>query len=143
MANAQKIIAEKGDDVVTISPEATVLEGAKLMNERRIGALVVLEGEKLVGMFTERDLMLRIVAAQRNPATTKISEVMTTTVACASPETILDELRCVIRDKRIRHIPVIKDGKVRGLISIGDLNRVEQDVQERTIQYLEQYMSVP
>jgi CBS domain-containing protein len=87
--------------------------------------------------------MRRVVASQTAPATTKVSEVMTTPVACATPETTSEELRAVMREKRIRHIPVVDGGKVMGMVSIGDLNRTDSDVQEQTILYLEQYMSVP
>ena len=145
MGNAQKIIDAKSDKLATLGPEATVLEAARLMNDRRIGSVLVMAGEDLVGIFTERDVMRRVVAKQRNPSTTKLTSVMTKQVACASPRTSSDELRMVMREKRIRHLPVVDDDTmdVLGIISIGDLNRAHMDVQEKTIHYLEQFMSVP
>ena len=143
MANAAHILSSKHAGVVSVSPQATVLEAAQVMNEHHIGSLVVTEDERLVGIFTERDVMRRVVAAQRDAATTKIADVMTKQVACASRHTTSDELRNVMREQRIRHVPVVEGTVVVGMISIGDLNRAEQAVQEETIRYLEQDMSVP
>ncbi len=143
MASVKHVLAEKSNEVITVSPDSTVLDAARLMNDHRIGCLIVIADGKLAGIFTERDLMLRIVVTQIDPASTTVAEVMTTPVACASLTTTLDELRSVMRDKRIRHIPVIGEGSVLGIISIGDLNRIDNMVQEQTISYLEQYMSVP
>jgi len=143
MSTVQRILAEKErGSVVTVSPEASVLEAARLMNHHRIGSVVVTIDGRLVGIFTERDVLQRVVAEQRDPASTAVAQVMTTYVACATPETTLNELRSVIREKRIRHIPVIAEGKVAGMVSIGDLNRAESEVQQQTIEYLERYMSV-
>jgi CBS domain-containing protein len=143
MANAQQILSRKGTDVISIGPDATVLDAAQLMNDHHIGSLVVLVDGQVAGIVTERDVMRRVVAAQRDPATMTVREAMTTPVACANPRTTSDELRAVMRDKRIRHVPVEENGIVVGLVSIGDLNRVEQEVQDRTIRFLEQFMSVP
>jgi CBS domain-containing protein len=142
MPTVDKLIAEKNEPVATLPPDATVLDAAQLMNERHIGSVVVVDRDRLVGIFTERDVLRRIVAATRDPASTKLEEVMTTQVACATPKTRLDEIRAVMREKRIRHMPVVDGGLVTGMVSIGDLNRAEHDVQERTIEYLERYMSV-
>ena len=131
MCTAEEFIERKGGYVVWLPPEATVMQAAKVMN-----------GPRLVGIFTERDILRRIVAAGRDPQTTLLHNVMTTPVACAMPHSLLDELRMVMRAQRIRHIPVLKNDHVIGLISIGDLNQADHDVQEQTIQYLEQYMSV-
>ena len=143
MTMAQQIIDAKGDEVATLPPSATVLEAAQLMNERHIGAVLVMAGEDLVGIFTERDVMRRVVAKGLDPKTTSLDDVMTSPVACASPGTTCEELRKVMREKRIRHVPVVDEHQVlRGMISIGDLNRNEIDVQIETIRYLEQFMSV-
>ena len=142
MANAQQIVASKGGQVVSVKPTATVLEAAQLMNEHHIGSVVVTKGSKLVGIFTERDVMRRIVAEGRDPAKTPVSDVMTVSVACATPLTAYEEMCTVMREQRIRHLPVVDGDKVIGMISIGDLNRIDHNDQERTIQYLEQYMSV-
>jgi len=143
MPNAQRIIEQKGSEVISIGPDATVLEAASLMNEHRIGSVLVLARGKLVGIFTERDVMRRVVAEELDPATTRVEDVMTKSVACAAPHTTYGELCTVMREKRIRHLPVMDGRKVIGMISIGDLNRVDQAEQEQTIMYLSQYMSVP
>jgi len=142
MPTAEKLISIKKQPLATISTEATVLDAARLMNERRIGSVLVMEGAKLSGIFTERDLMTRVVARQGDPSTTRVAAVMTSPVAVAAGHTTLNELRGVMREKRIRHVPVVDENTVLGMISIGDLNRAEHDVQEQTIRYLEQYMSV-
>jgi CBS domain-containing protein len=143
MANARQILAAKGGGVVTIGPEASVLAAARAMNEHHIGSLVVVAGGRLTGIFTERDVMRRVVAERRDPAKTKVGDVMTSPVACAALHTTCGELGVVMREKRIRHVPVVEDGSVVGMISIGDINRAEHDEQEQTISYLEQYISVP
>ena len=143
MATASQMITEKGGDVASLGLEATVLEAARLMNERHIGSVLVLDRGRVAGIFTERDVMRRVVAAKQDPASTRMRDVMTTPVAVASAHTTLDELRRVMRERRIRHIPVVGDDDgVVGMISIGDLNRVQHDVDVQTIRYLEQYMSV-
>ncbi|MHC4414960.1 MAG: CBS domain-containing protein [Planctomycetota bacterium] len=142
MATAEQLLEVKGDAVASLPSHANVLEAAKLMNSRHIGSVVVIDKDRLAGMFTERDVLRRVVAEQRDPATTSLAEVMTTPVACAAPHTTLDEIRAVMRDRRIRHIPVVDGNRVTGMISIGDLNKAEHDGQVETIRYLERYMSV-
>ena len=142
MGTAEQLLAEKGGAVASLPPTATVLEAAPLMNDRHIGSVLVISHDRLVGIFTERDVMRRIVAEERSPATTTLDAVMTHQVACAAPHTRLDEIRAVMRQKRIRHVPVVDDRRVLGMISIGDLNKADHDGQAETILYLEQYMSV-
>ncbi len=142
MATAEQLTAIKGGTIASLPPQATVLDAAQLMNDRHIGSVLVTEGNQLVGIFTERDVMRRVVAEQRDPATTTVADVMTSPVACAAPHTTLDEIRTVMRDKQIRHVPVVNGGGVLGMISLGDLNKAEHDGQVETIRYLEQYMSV-
>ncbi len=142
MATAEPLTAIQGGAIASLPPQATVLDAAQLMNDRHIGSVLVTEGNQLVGIFTERDVMRRVVADQRDPATTTLADVMTSPVACAAPHTTLDEIRTVMRDKRIRHVPVVNGGAVLGMISLGDLNKAEHDGQVETIRYLEQYMSV-
>jgi CBS domain-containing protein len=143
MATAQQMLKEKGDTVYTVEPDATVLVAAQKMNEHHVGSLVVTKDGRLAGIFTERDILRRVVGEGRDPEKTTVGEVMTTAVACAAPETTLDEMKHVMREKRIRHLPVVvEDRRVIGMVSIGDLNRTENSVQAQTIHYLEQYMSV-
>ncbi|MHC4080693.1 MAG: CBS domain-containing protein [Planctomycetota bacterium] len=142
MATAEQLINIKGHAVASLPPTATVLEAAQLMNERHIGSVLVVERNTMVGIFTERDVLRRIVAEQRDPATTALSEVMTREVAFAAPHTTLDEIRRAMREQRIRHLPVLERNRVKGMISIGDLNKADNERKVETIRYLEQYISV-
>ncbi len=140
MPTAQIILTRKGSDVATIDRSATVLDAATRMNERRIGALVVTSGEKAVGIFTERDVLIRVVAAGRDPKTTKVEGVMTSPMACCRRDTPLAECRAVMTHKRIRHLPVVEDGRLYGIISAGDLLATEVADQKQTIEYLHEYL---
>lgn len=140
MPTAQTILDKKGDQVATASHDMTVVDAAKLMNERRIGALVVTSGENAVGIFTERDVLNRIVALGRDPADTRVGDVMTSPMACCQRATRLAECKGVMTQKRIRHLPVVEDGKLYGMISAGDILASECADQEATIQYLHEYL---
>lgn len=141
MATVREILARKGSNVFTIGPEATVLDAALLMNEHKIGSLVVLEAGQVVGMFTERDVLRRVVGEQRDPARTRVGEVMTTEVVCCTPETTIDEARGAMKNRRIRHLPLVDgDRRLQGLISIGDLNAYQASDHEQTIYWLHEYI---
>lgn len=141
MATVRDILNTKGTEVASIHPHATVYEAAVCMNDRRIGALVVLDGERLVGMFTERDILRRVVAQRRDAAETHVRDVMTEEVACCRMHTTLEEARGVMKNRRIRHLPVVDDqDRLLGLISIGDLNAFQTSSQENTIHLLHQYI---
>ena len=140
MATVQSILAKTGGQVVTIGATDTALTAASLMNERGIGGLVVLENGRVAGMFTERDILRRIVAMRRDPATTPVREVMTSPVAFCRRETTLEECRAVMTEKRIRHLPVVDEAGVCGIVTIGDLMAHEATDQEATIQYLNEYI---
>jgi len=140
MADAQSILARKGTNVATIDRSATVLEAATLMNERRIGALVVVSGESAIGIFTERDILVRVVAAGRAPEETIVGDVVTSPMACCRRDTRLAECRAVMTAKRIRHLPVVEEGKLYGLISSGDILAYESANQQATIEYLHEYL---
>ncbi len=144
MTTAEQLIRRKEDKLATLTPDATALQAAQLMNDRMIGSVLVVKQGTLAGIFTERDVLRRIVAEKRDPAKTRLSEVMTKQVVCAAPQTPLDEVRLVMHEKRIRHIPVVNDDDrtILGMISIGDLNKVNLQAQAETIRYLKQYMSV-
>lgn len=141
MANVQAIVSRKGSQVLTVCPDTTVLDASRLMNEHKIGALIVVDGERVRGMFTERDVLRRVVAEQRDPATTKVAEVMTDKVVTCSPEIEVDHARNIFMEKRIRHLPVLDENqRLVGMISIGDLNAWELTGQEIKIAALEEYL---
>jgi CBS domain-containing protein len=141
MSTVKDILAIKGPKVVSVGPDATVFNAALVMNEHRIGALVVRRGDEVVGMFTERDVLQRVLAQQLDPAHTRVEEVMSREVVCCTPETPLDEVRSAFKNRRIRHLPVV-DGErhLAGMVSIGDLNAYESAAQEQTIHLLHEYL---
>ena len=140
MPTAQNILANKSGDVAIIEEEATVMKAAKIMSDRHIGSLVVGRREKVVGIFTERDVLNRVVARHLDPLKTIVKDVMTTPVACCQPTTKLAECRRVMTEKRIRHLPVVKDNKLFGMISSGDILALEFGEQKQTIEYLHEYL---
>jgi CBS domain-containing protein len=141
MATVKDILAKKETRVWTVNKEATVLQAAQLMNQHKIGALVVIEDDRIAGMFTERDVLRRVVGEERPPATTAIAEVMTAEVACCTLQTSIEDARAAMKNRRIRHLPVIDDERrLLGLVSIGDLNAFEAANQEHTIFLLNEYL---
>lgn len=127
--------------VATISPETTVLDAAHLMNDQHIGSLVVCGRDGSVrGIITERDFLRRVIAAERSPATTAVESVMTRDVLTCEPETTLNEIRSTMREKRIRHLPVVEKGRLVGMISIGDLNFAESRMLSEQVEHLESYI---
>ena len=140
MPTAQSILDKKTGDVAIIKEDATVMEAAKIMSDRRIGSLVVGRREKVVGIFTERDVLNRVVARHLDPWETIVKDVMTTPVACCQPTTKLAECRRVMTEKRIRHLPVVEENKLLGMISSGDILALEFGEQKETIEYLHEYL---
>src|SRR5262245_47401119 len=141
MATVSDILARKGSHIETISPMATVFEAADRMNHDKIGSLVVLAGDRLVGIITERDILVRIVAQCRDASSTLVEDVMTTELVCCKPHTPLEEARGTLKNRRIRHLPLLdEDDQLCGLISIGDLNAYDSCDHERTIHLLQEYI---
>lgn len=128
--------------IETIYVDKTALDAARKMNARRVGALLVVERDRMpVGIVTERDMMTRVVAAERDPAYTSVESIMTSPVLTCRPSTRLDELRQVMRENRIRHVPVMLDRGVIGMVSIGDLNFARSETMVETIKALEAYIT--
>ena len=140
MPTAQDILAKKRKNVAIIGEEATVMEAAKIMSDQHIGSLVVGRAERVVGIFTERDVLNRVVAPHLDPSTTIVKDVMTTPVACCQPTTKLAECRRVMTEKRIRHLPVVEQNRLVGMISSGDILALEFGEQKQTIEYLHEYL---
>src|SRR3954453_14518991 len=121
MVDIRDILAQKGRHMLSISPQVSVHTAAVMMNDHKIGSLMVMEEGRLIGIFTERDILQRVVAEQRDATTTRVEEVMTRDVVCCRLHTSLEEARGVMKNRRVRHMPVMADdGTVVGLISIGD-----------------------
>ena len=134
------VLEQKGAEVATIGPETTALDAAGLMNDRRIGAVCVVEGEKLVGVFTERDLLTRVVSAKRDPGATKVGEVMTPSVITCGLRGTIEDCITVMSYKRVRHLPVVEDDKLVGIVSTGDLMAVQVDKKQAFIEDLYDYL---
>jgi CBS domain-containing protein len=136
------ILNSKPDRTVyTITPTASVFDAIKLMAEKSIGALVVLEGEKIVGMITERDYSRKIVLMARSSKETAVRDIMTTSVMYVLPNHTSEECMALMTERRLRHLPVIDQGKLIGLISIGDLVKDIISEQKFIIQQLEHYIA--
>ncbi len=141
MTRLGELLAYKGNQVFTIEPEATVQAAAELMNQHRIGCLLVCEGMRIHGILSERDILQRVVAARRDPSTTTVAEVMTVHVIFASPDMPIEQAQRIMMEKRIRHLPVVSDdGQLCGMISIGDLNAWEARSKDATIHWLQEYI---
>jgi CBS domain-containing protein len=141
MATVRDILAIKGTRVLSIDPQASVMDAAMLMNEHKVGSLVVLEGDRICGIITERDILERVVVQRLDPSQTCVQDVMTTEVACGQLHTTIDEARGVMKNRRIRHLPIAdEERRLYGLISIGDLNAYQTNTQEQTIHILEEYI---
>ncbi|HSD67402.1 MAG TPA: CBS domain-containing protein [Vicinamibacteria bacterium] len=139
MTTIRQILARK-PDVYSIAPEATVLDALKRLEEKNVGALLVMKGESLVGIFSERDYARRMVLHGRSSKDTPVREVMTTGVFTIAPDATAGECMVHMTDRRIRHLPVLEDGRVIGVISIGDVVRVVIDDLWFTVRQLEGYI---
>ncbi len=135
-----EVLAEKGHDIATIRPDDAVAEAVRHMNERRIGSVLVMDGDRLVGIFTERDVLVRVVGERRDPETTRVSEVMTRRVLTIRPETRIEEAMVLVTRHRCRHLPVLTGDKVVGLVSSGDLTRWLVRDQQNHIDDLERFI---
>lgn len=140
MKTVKGILGEKGHDVWSVAPDATVFEAIKLMDKRRVGALVVLKGDKLVGIISERDYARKIILKGRLSKQTPVSKIMTRKVICVSPERTAQECMALMTEKRIRHLPVLDRKKLVGIISIGDVVRATIADKQFTIEQLEKYI---
>ncbi len=140
MATVRDILAKKGSSVISIAPKETVLRAAELMSERGIGGLVVKSGGRLAGIFTERDILRRVVAQRLDPATTLVAAVMTAPVTACAPDTPLDECAAMMTAKRIRHLPVVTGRDLIGVVTIGDVLAFQVTEQQATIDYMHHFM---
>ena len=141
MHTVSEILGEKDGAVIEIDGGATVFEAVKAMVEANVGALLVTDGTEIAGIFTERDYLRRIAVEGRRSRDTLVREVMSSPVICVTPETPVDETMAMMTDRRIRHAPVVADGALVGMISIGDLVKFTSKRQTYQIQYLTDYIS--
>ena len=133
MNQIRHILAHKGTHVHAIDPQATVSQAVEVMNELHIGSLVVIDGDELVGIFTERDVLRRVVAACVDPRTAPVATVMTRDLVTVEPDTSIAIAMSLITEHRCRHLPVVEDGRLLGMVSSGDLTAWLVSDQQQTI----------
>ncbi len=140
MATVRQMLTGKGAEVFTIAPDTTVIDALRLMAEKNVGALVIVEGEAIAGIFSERDYARKIVLQGRSSYTTPVSEIMTGHVYTVAPDVPAEECMVIMTDKHIRHLPVVEDGRLAGIISIGDVVKNIITEQQVMIKHLENYI---
>lgn len=141
MKRVRDILTVKGHGVWSIEPSASVFDALGLMAEKEIGALVVLEGTKLVGLISERDYARKVALMGRTSPTTRVDEIMVTRVVYAQPDQSIDECMALMTEKRVRHLPVLDGEELVGIISIGDLVKSIISEQQFIIEQLERYIT--
>jgi CBS domain-containing protein len=139
--NISAILGQKSAEIFSVSPEATVFEAITMMDEKNVGALLVMEGEKLVGMFSERDYTRKVVLRGKRSREIKVAEIMSSNLIVTHLQEGVEKCLRLMTDKRIRHLPVLDGEKVIGIISIGDLVKWVISCQSATIAHLENYIS--
>ena len=140
MKTVRELVEGKEQRLLSVAPDDTVYAALKKMAQHDIGALVVVSGDKLVGVFSERDYARRVILEGKSSRDTQVSEIMTRQVICVSPERTADQCMAVMTQKRVRHLPVIENKQVVAVISIGDVVREMISDQQHTIEQLEQYI---
>lgn len=135
------LLGRKGSVVHTVAPDVTVIEAVRKMNQEHIGAVLVMDGDNLVGIFTERDVLCRVVDDERDAAVTRVVEVMTSQPVVVKSETTVPEAMAIVSEKRCRHLPVVEEGQLVGLVSAGDLTKWVTRHQEFHIQDLVNYIT--
>ena len=141
MKLVKQLLDMKGHDILSISPDASVLDAIKVMGEKAVGALVVLQDGALAGVVTERDYARKVILKGRSSKSTLVSEIMTAKVITTTGDNSVEECMNMMSDRRIRHLPVVDGETVVGIISIGDLVKAVIADQKAEIEHLEHYIS--
>ena len=141
MRNVSQILDRKGSRVVAVSKEAPVLEAIRLMAEFHIGAVLVMQGEDLIGIASERDYARKVILQGRSSGDTPVSVIMTAPVVCVTPIDSVNDCMSIMTERHIRHLPVLEGNRVVGVVSIGDLVKELIEDQKQEITYLQQYIS--
>lgn len=135
------ILNAKGRDFWFVRPDATVFDAVKLMSEKSIGALLVMEGESLIGIITERDYARKIILEGKSSRQTPVADIMTRRVLYVGPDRPIEECMALMTDKRVRHLPVVHNKRVLGVLSIGDLVKAIIEKQQIIIDQLQEYIT--
>ena len=139
MTTVRQLLDGKGRQVYSVTPQAPVLEAIRLMAEHRIGALLVMKGESLAGIVSERDYALKVILPGRG-SDTPVRDIMSSPVLTVSPDATVQQCMQLVTDRRVRHLPVVEGGRVVGMISIGDLVKAVIAEQQHQIEQLESYI---
>ncbi len=140
MKTVRQVLDAKGSSVHTVAPQSTVFDALKIMAEKNVGALVVTEGKGLIGLISERDYARKVVLLGRVSRDTPVADIMTREVVCVDVGKAVDECMAIMTQGHFRHLPVMDDGRLAGIISIGDVVKSLLDHQQFTIEQLEQYI---
>ena len=141
MSTVSEILGDKGREVLKIDAGASVFEAVEQMVAANVGSLLVTDGGDIVGIVTERDYLRRVTLEGRTDRDTAVREIMTSPLVVVNPDTSIDECMAVMTDRRIRHVPVVEDGEVIGVVSIGDVVKFKSRQQSFEIQYLTDYIT--
>jgi CBS domain-containing protein len=141
MKTLETLLASKGSQVWSVAPSDTVYRAIEIMSEREIGALPVMDGERLVGMLSERDYARKVILEGRSSRDCPVEDIMTRRVLCVPPNRKVEECLAIMTDKKIRHLPVVEGDRVVGLVSIGDLVKTIISDQKFLIEQLENYIT--
>ena len=141
MKTVAQLLRTKRNEVLSISPEAPVFEALGVMADKNVGALLVVDGESLVGIFSERDYARKVVLRGKSSKETPVREIMSSRVLYVRPDQSVDECMALMTDKRVRHLPVLDQAKVVGVISIGDVVKAKIEEQEFVIEQLQNYIT--
>ena len=137
------VLRRKGADVYSVGPLATVIDAVNVMNDHHVGSVLVIESGDPVGIFSERDVLVRVVAAHRDPRQTLVRDVMTTRLHTAAPDDTLLEVMRLMTERRCRHVPVMEGDSLLGLVSIGDLTKATQHNLRQEVRELSSYIGGP
>ena len=141
MKTVAQVLRTKGNAVLSVSPETPVFEALGVMADKNVGALLVVDGERLVGVFSERDYARKVILKGKSSKETPIREIMSSHVLYVRPEQSVDDCMALMTDKRVRHLPVLDQAKVVGVISIGDVVKAKIEEQEFVIEQLQNYIT--
>jgi CBS domain-containing protein len=141
MKLVKHLLDSKGHDVISVAPDLSVFDAIKLMADKLVGSLIVMDGEQLRGIVTERDYARKVIIKGRSSESTRVSEIMSTDVLTTSSSQTVNQCMELMTERRIRHLPVMEDNRVIGMISIGDLVQAIIADQQEAIQQLESYIS--
>ena len=141
MKTVDQILKAKGDDVWCVDPRDTVFDSLQSMSDKGVGSMLVMDGDKLVGIVTERDYARKVILEGKSSKDTAVREIMSAKVLCVSPDRTVDECMALMTDKRARHLPVVDHKRVVGVVSIGDLVKAMISEQQILIDQLQHYIS--